>query len=108
MRALIERGRLPSVIITAYDRIAYGAIRYARSQGLSIPNDVSFVGMDDIASTSYLDIPLSSLHSDFEKTCPEIIDLIFERIKNRHYRSRTDITVPVTLKIRESLKDIST
>ena len=108
MRVLIERGRLPSVIITAYDRIAYGAMRYSKSKGISIPNDISFVGMDDISSTSYLDIPLSSLHTDFDKACPEIVDQIFERIKNRHYRSRANITVPVKVKIRESLKDIST
>lgn len=107
MRTLIERGELPSVIITAYDKIAYGAIRYARSKGLSIPNDVSFVGMDDISSTTYFDIPLSSLHTDFDKACPEIVDLIFERIKNRHYRSRTELVIPVTMKTRESLKNIA-
>ena len=107
MRTLIERGELPSVIVTAYDRIAYGAIRYARANGLRIPDDVSFVGMDDIPSASYLGIPLSSLHADFEMACPIIVELLFKRINNRHYRSRTDITVPVTLQIRESLKNIS-
>ena len=107
MKELIGRGELPSVIITAYDRIAYGAIKYAKECGYSIPDDVSFVGMDDISSTTYFDIPLSSLHVDFDKACPEIVDLIFKRIKNRHYRSRTEIVVPVTVKIRESLKNIS-
>ena len=107
MKELIGRGELPSVIITAYDRIAYGAIKYAKECGYSIPDDVSFVGMDDISSTTYFDIPLSSLHVDFDKACPEIVDLIFKRIKNRHYRSRTEIVVPVTVKTRESLKNIS-
>ena len=107
MKELIERGDLPSVIIAAYDRIAYGAIKYAKERGYSVPDDISFVGMDDISSTTYFDIPLSSLHVDFDKACPEIADLMFKRIKNRHYRSRTEITVPVTVKIRESLKNIS-
>lgn len=107
MRILLERGALPSVIVAAYDRIAYGAIKYARSCGYSVPDDISFVGIDDISSTSYFDIPLSSLHTDFDKACPEIVDLIFKRIQNRHYRSRTEITIPVTLKIRESLKNIA-
>lgn len=107
MKILLERGDLPSVIVAAYDRIAYGAIKYAKSQGYRVPDDISFVGMDDISSTSYFDIPLSSLHVDFDKACPEIVDLIFKRIKNRHYRSRTEITVPVTVNIRESLKNVS-
>ena len=107
MKLLIERGDLPSVIIAAYDRIAYGAIKYAKSRGYRVPDDISFIGMDDVSSSSYFDIPLSSLCVDFDKACPEIVDLIFKRIKNRHYRSRAEIIVPVTLNIRESLKNIS-
>ena len=107
MKAFIAGGELPSVIITAYDQIAYGAMRYAKSVGYSIPNDISFVGMDDISSISYLDIPLSSIHINLEDVCSQVSELIFKRIENKHYRSRTEITVPTTVKIRESLKDLS-
>ena len=106
MRLLVERGELPSVIIAAYDRIAYGAIRCARDHGISVPDDVSFVGMDDISSTPYFDLPLSTLHIDFESAAEDIVELMFARIKNRHYRSRERISIPVVVKIRESLKSM--
>ena len=107
MKRLIDSGNVPSVIIAAYDQIAYGAMRYARSCGYSIPDDISFVGMDDISATSYLDVPLSSLHTNLEDVCSTVVDLMLKRIENRHYRSRTEMTVPTTVKVRESLMDIT-
>ena len=106
MRRLIESGNVPSVIVAAYDQIAYGAMRYARSCGYRIPDDISFVGMDDISATTYLDVPLSSLHVNLEDVCSRVVELILKRIENRHYRSRSEMTVQTTLKIRESLKDL--
>ena len=106
MRTLIERGSLPSVIVTSYDQIAYGAMKYARENGYEIPEDISFVGMDDITAAAYFDVPLSSIHAGYEDICERVCDLVFERMKNRHYRSREVITVPITVNIRASLKSV--
>ena len=103
MRELIKRNAVPSVIVTAYDQIAYGAMQVARGEGYRIPEDISFVGMDDISATQYFDIPLSSLQTDFEAVCPRIVDLLFKRLDNRYYRSREEITIPVKFNIRDSL-----
>jgi DNA-binding LacI/PurR family transcriptional regulator len=103
MRALIERGDLPSVIIASYDQIAYGAMKHAIQCGYRIPKDISFVGFDNISSASYLGIPLSSLHVDLEDTCQKIVSLLEKRIHNRHYREREPISVPVNLIERESI-----
>ena len=107
MRALIERGDVPSVIVAAYDQIAFGAMKYASDAGYRIPDDISFVGMDDISATSYFDVPLSSIHIEYEDVCEQIVELIFKRIDNRHYRSRKKISVPVSVKIRGSLKNLN-
>lgn len=104
MRQLIEMGSVPSVIFAAYDQIAYGAMRYAQKHGYRVPDDISFVGIDDISLAPYLDIPLSSLHIDFETGCEKISELIFKRIENRHYRARSEINISVTVNVRESLK----
>ncbi len=103
MRSMIESGDVPSVIVAAYDQIAYGAMRYARERGYRIPEDISFIGMDDISVTDYLDVPLTSIHIHLEDVCDKVVDLIFKRMDNRHYRGRTQITVPVTLNLRKSL-----
>ena len=105
MKTLIENGTVPTVIVTAYDQIAYGAMQAARNAGYKIPEDISFVGMDDLSVTPYFDIPLTSLRMDFEAVCPQIIDLLFKRMENRYYRSREEIIAPVKLNLRPSLLD---
>ena len=106
MKALMDGGELPSVIISAYDQIAYGAMKYAREHGIRIPEDISFVGMDDITATSYFDVPLSSIHMGYEEICEEVCDLVFARIENRHVRMKDKIEVPISVNIRESLSDL--
>lgn len=106
MQRLMASGRLPSVIVAAYDQIAYGAMKYARDMGLRVPEDISFVGMDDITADSYFDVPLSSVHSAYESVCEKITDLIFMRMENKHNRMKEKIVVPVELNIRESLKNL--
>ena len=106
MKALIDSGELPSVIISAYDQIAYGAMKYARECGIRIPEDISFVGMDDITATSYFDVPLSSIHIGYESICDDVCDLMFSRIDNRHIRMKKRIEVPISVNIRESLLKI--
>ena len=106
MRALIEHGSVPDVIFAAYDKIALGAMSCAREHGYRLPEDISFIGMDDAATDSLIDPPLSSVSVDIEQVCREIVELVFRRIDNRFYRSRTHITIPATASVRGSLRKI--
>lgn len=103
MRRLLESGDPPTVIVAAYDQIAYGAMKYAREHGYKIPEDISFIGMDDITSDPYFDVPLSSVHIGYEQICGAVCDLLFARMENRHYRLREPVTLPAHVNIRESL-----
>ena len=102
-RELIARGDVPSVLVAAYDQIAFGAIKYLKSQGYRIPEDISVVGMDDLSVTEYFDVPLTSLHIHIEDVCRSVVDLIFKRMDNRYYRERRQITVPVSVNLKKSL-----
>ena len=44
MRAFINSGNVPEVIITAYDNIAFGAMRVAKENGFLISNDIEKIG----------------------------------------------------------------
>ena len=107
MKRLIDSKSVPSVIVTAYDEIAYGAMQYAEKAGYKIPDDISFIGMDDLKATRYLGVPLSSIHFDLDEISGLIAELIFKKIENKHYREQSKITVPATLNVRESLKNRS-
>ena len=107
MSTMIDSGDVPTAIIAAYDYIAYGAMGYARGHGYRVPEDISFIGMDDIMLTSYLDIPLSSIRTKTEEACDRIVDLIFKRIENHNYRSREMIEISNVFNLRDSLVKVS-
>ena len=59
-------GQGVNAIICGSDLMALGAIRAARAQGLSVPDDVSVIGCDDSDLMRYTDPPLTSLRQDVE------------------------------------------
>ncbi|MEM8730496.1 MAG: LacI family DNA-binding transcriptional regulator [Pseudomonadota bacterium] len=59
---LLGRPDPPSVIMCGNDVLAVGAIRGARRLGLSVPDDVSITGFDDIELAGVADPPLTTVH----------------------------------------------
>lgn len=107
MKQIFKHESIPSVIVTAYDEIAFGAMQYAERHGFKIPDDISFVGMDDLSTTPYIGVPLTSMHTALDEASDLIAELILKKIEDKHYKERAEITIPVSLDIRDSLKDIS-
>jgi DNA-binding LacI/PurR family transcriptional regulator len=60
--------RLPdaSAVFVASDEMAFGLIRALKDMGRRIPEDVSVVGMDDIALAEYFDPPLTTVRQPFQ------------------------------------------
>jgi len=60
-RLLAEAPR-PTAIICGNDVLAAGAVIAIRAAGLSIPDDISVTGFDDIDIANLLDPPLATVH----------------------------------------------
>jgi LacI family transcriptional regulator len=54
-------GRVPTAVFACNDLIAIGAIRAAREAGLSVPDQLSVVGFDDISLAEMVDPPLTTV-----------------------------------------------
>lgn len=63
-------GRLPEVtaVFVASDEMAFGLIRGLTERGRRVPEDVSVVGMDDIALAEYCSPPLTTVRQPFHLT----------------------------------------
>jgi DNA-binding LacI/PurR family transcriptional regulator len=48
MAGLLELKDRPTAVMTANDLTAIGALRVIHKQGLSVPEDISVIGFDDI------------------------------------------------------------
>ena len=57
MHKLLALKNPPTAVITFNDYVALDAIKYARSQGLKINKDISFVSYANLPVTNYLDEP---------------------------------------------------
>lgn len=59
---LATTGPLPSLIICGNDVLAAGAIRGAQVMGLTVPDDISIIGFDDIDLATVMNPPLTTVH----------------------------------------------
>jgi LacI family transcriptional regulator len=61
---LLELDEPPTAIFAAADLMAIGAIRAAAEKGLSVPEDLSVVGFDDIQLAPHVNPPLTTMRQD--------------------------------------------
>jgi alanine racemase len=76
-------GRRPTAVLAMSDAIAIGAIRGLRDRGLSVPNDVSVVGFDDIELAQTTDPPLTTVHQPIRGKGEEAARLLLSVIAGR-------------------------
>ena len=62
--ALLSPEHRPTAILASSDQLALGIIAWATERGLSVPEDVSVVGFDDIPAAAGADPPLTTVHQD--------------------------------------------
>ncbi len=101
MRRLIKDGDLPDAIVCLGDVMAYGCMRALREHGISIPDDIAVVGMDDERESEYMAPPLTSVRQNFEEIGREAVRLLHKHITDSS-AAPCKIFVPHTLVIRES------
>jgi LacI family repressor for deo operon, udp, cdd, tsx, nupC, and nupG len=75
---LIERG--VTAIVCGSDLMALGAIRTARSRGLSVPRDISVIGYDDSPLMAFTDPPLTTLRQPVAAMSSAAASALVDRI----------------------------
>jgi DNA-binding LacI/PurR family transcriptional regulator len=62
--ALLSLEHRPTAILASSDQLALGVIAWATERGLSVPEDVSVVGFDDIPAAASANPPVTTVHQD--------------------------------------------
>ncbi|HWX63057.1 LacI family DNA-binding transcriptional regulator [Bradyrhizobium sp.] len=81
-RRLATRDGWPDGLMCASDQIAYGAYRFAREDGLQIPERCMFVGIDGNRLNRWIAPWLRSIHvtyEDFGQPIVELLDRVWRR-----------------------------
>ena len=95
-----------TAIICAYDNIALGAIKQLKNKRLSVPDDISVIGIDNIAMSKYAEPSLTTIGVDFEEVCMVACNILQKKLKNPYYKTHKNIVIKGDLIIRESVKRI--
>lgn len=75
-RRLLEVDEPPTAVFAANDNLAVGVSTVARSLGWDAGSDLSIVGYNDIPLVSRLPVPLTSVHTHFDRIAETALDLL--------------------------------
>lgn len=102
MQALLEKTRDLTAVFCFNDIAAIGAIRALKDAGLSVPQDVSVVGFDDILSAAYATPSLTTVRQPLFEMGQRGAQVLLARIADREKEFPSEIVMAPELVIRES------
>ncbi len=105
MKSLLDSGKKFSAAFVASDALAFGAYNAIREAGLSVPDDISIVGFDDIPLSSYISPTLTTVRLPARKIAQDSCYLLMRLMKRDFPESRM-ISLPTTLIIRDSTREL--
>lgn len=96
-RALLEITDRPTAIFCANDLIALGAMDSARARGMSVPDDLSLVGFDDIEAAAMVSPALSTVSNPAYEIGLLAGYLLRERMSGQYRDVPRTVTLPCRL-----------
>lgn len=105
LKDLYDEGNLPTAIFVGNDSMAAGSYKAAYELGLSIPEDISIIGFNDIPTARYMIPPLTTMRLYMEFMGEYAVQMLEDRIL--HGRDIcVKVIVPSKLHVRDSVKSM--
>jgi GntR family transcriptional regulator of arabinose operon len=101
LRAYLSSPNRPSAVLAANDQIAIALYRAAAAIGLSVPEDLSIIGFDNLDISEHLDPPLTTIAQPFLKIGQTAAQMLIQRIEGDSQYLR-QVTIPPDLIVRAS------
>ena len=98
---LLARADRPTAVFCFNDQMAIGAMDSLRRRGVSIPDEVSVVGFDDIPFARYTVPPLTTVAQPVREIGQETVRLLLAIVRG-HTQSAVSVILPHKLIVRES------
>ena len=99
----LERGLEFTALLTTSDIQAVGALRALREQGISVPQDVAVMSVNNTALTRYFSPSISTIDLHEEQLGYQAVQLLFQQLAEGPNRTRPSrVIVPCDVIVRES------
>ncbi|MDW7658323.1 MAG: LacI family DNA-binding transcriptional regulator [Bacillota bacterium] len=106
MKSILEGGDLPTAVFAAYDDIAIGAMRAIFEYGLSVPDDISIIGMDDVFVSPFLYKALTTVSNPIKEMAMVSISILSRKIEDQNFTVVQNVILKPNLVIRETTSKI--
>lgn len=83
MTKILSSPRRPTAVFCATDMFAISAMKCVKDHGLKIPEDVSFIGIDDIIISKYVEPALTTIKIDKKAMGTIAMELIVNKIEGK-------------------------
>jgi LacI family repressor for deo operon, udp, cdd, tsx, nupC, and nupG len=100
MERLLQLDNPPTGVFAGNDEMAFGAVKAARSHGLSVPEDLSMAGFDDQTTAAFYNPPLTTIHTPCRELGRRSTQELIEQIAGRDVTE--EIVLPTKLIVRDS------
>ncbi len=101
MQRLLALPEPPTAVLCCSDMSAIGAIEAIRETGLSVPEDISVLGFDDIELAEYIQPALTTIRQDMTTIGRRAVELLDELIVDEKL-APPEVIVPTELVVRQS------
>lgn len=92
---------MPSAVFAQNDQMAVGVLRAARDAGLSLPDQLSVIGVDDIPLAAFFAPPLTTIRQDFPGIGRRAAELLIRAVEEPDLPSE-HLLLPGEMRIRRS------
>ncbi|TWG06282.1 substrate-binding family protein [Streptomyces brevispora] len=100
-RTLLKKSDRPTAIFSANDVQALGVYQAARELGLTIPDDLSVVGFDDLPVVAWVEPPLTTVHQPLTEMAAAATELALA-LGRGEKPAQLGVEIATTLTIRNS------
>ena len=98
---IISAPHPPTIIICGNDVLAAGALKKAKSLGISIPDDISITGFDDIELAQCVSPKLTTVHVPHREMGKQAAKTVIKMVNKEVFEKYKELDIH--LKIRQSL-----
>lgn len=101
MKKLLAQKKRPSAVFCMNDYLAVGAIRAMHDESISIPEEMSIMGVDDIEATAFTTPKLTTIHTPMRELGEIAAKVLIDKITGGH-SININVSLPFYIVERES------
>lgn len=100
---ILANGDMPTALFVGNDMMAMGVINTAHKQGISVPDDLSVIGYDDIKLAKFITPSLTTIHQAKFNLGRQAFDTLIDKIHSKR-ETNLEIQLDPVLVERDSVK----